>query len=273
MKKIAFALLAATTAFITASCQRSGALNSKTSEPMIINTVADENGALPGKFSVGDTKKVQFSQGNLFWDGIVFKFEDNQYDFPVSWDESHVSLFFWSNNASAAYSSNYIDNKVNSGNIASSNIFFTNEADTTAQSNFIVNGVQGRYRMLSSTEWAYLRYSRTNASSLYKCGVTVCGKANCLILAPDDFSGTIASAYDASNWPAAEAAGLVCLPAAGTRNGSDILSVGEFGSYWTSTTYDYSSMYCLFIYSDNVYHDYRDGLFSGNSVRLITESK
>ena len=53
-------------------------------------------GALSGEFSVGATKKVQFSQGNLYWDGDSYEFEENQYSTGTWNAENHVNYFFWS---------------------------------------------------------------------------------------------------------------------------------------------------------------------------------
>ncbi|HAL18375.1 MAG TPA: hypothetical protein DCO86_01970, partial [Spirochaetaceae bacterium] len=37
--------------------------------------------ALPGRFSISADKKVQFSTGNLYWNGNKYSFERNQYDY------------------------------------------------------------------------------------------------------------------------------------------------------------------------------------------------
>ena len=235
-KKYAFALIALAAILMTVSCQNKGAQSGKADEAII--AVADGNGALPGKFSVSDTKQIQFSKGNLYWDGSAFKFEDNQYDFPTSRNESHVGHFPWRSIAPGEHDRTRHDERTDT------EVLFTNEAETTARPDFKVNGVQGKYRTLSAAEWTYLFKSRTNASNLYKCGVSVCGKFNCLILAPDDFLGTIDSSYDASNWPAAEAAGLVCLPAAGCYYEYSLISdVDSRGGYWSSYAGEGSDSY------------------------------
>lgn len=126
---------------------------------------------------------------------------------------------------------------------------------------------------LTEDEWSYLLKERTNVSSLYKCGVTVCGKTDCLIIAPDGFAGTIATSYDTSTWPAAEAAGLVCLPAAGGREGSNVINDGEYGIYWSSSVnnegYPYLTSFMSNFFTPD---DFIDGRYYGISVRLITES-
>ena len=234
-------------------------------------------GALPGVFSVGPnaTDKVHFSKGNLWADASgttpVFYFESNQYNVQSSWSTSHVSHFFWSKDASVACAASYEE-----PGATSSDVFFTNETIITAKAGFTVN-VEGKersgWRTLCKEEWQYLFNTRSNASSLYMYGVTVCGKTNCLIIAPDGFTGSIAYSYDTSTWPEAEAAGLVCLPAAGGREGSDVNTVGDSGLCWSSTAGDENHAYGVYFTSSSVSPDYRDRRNSGSSVRLITESK
>lgn len=78
--------------------------------------------------------------------------------------------------------------------------------------------------------------TRTSASDLYAKGVTVCGKTNCIVLAPDDFKGTIKTSYDPEAWKKAEdEEGLVCLPASGYRDGTNVVNAGTGGYYWAST--------------------------------------
>ena len=68
-------------------------------------------GALPGEFSVSATKKVQFTKGNLYYDGSALNFEASQYAFNSSYESSHVSFFTWSSTvAAAAGTSNSGDN-------------------------------------------------------------------------------------------------------------------------------------------------------------------
>ena len=191
---------------------------------------------LPGEFSVGAAKKVKFSKGNLYWDGDSYEFEDNQYTIGTWNAENHVNYFFWSNNPSVATAESYSDETA-----AEDDVFFTNDTAETAKSDFTVNGVTGMFRTLSADEWTYILSTRPDAADLLVEDVTVCGVEHCLIIAPDTclngyvFDKTKKS-YDAAAWAAAETAGLVCLPPAGYRDGTDVESEDGNGFYWSSTT-------------------------------------
>ncbi len=182
---------------------------------------------LPGVFSVSGDKKVRFSKGNLYWNGSVWHLETNQYDCPPStgdqWDQTHIGHLYWTRDAAASYTQDYEEEGT------PTDPFFCDE-----NNRLTVDGQGGLYA-LSSSEWTYLINTRTNASTLMKKGVTVNNKANCLIIAPDGYTGTIATSYDAAAWTAAESQGLVCLPAAGYRIGSGVYDVGDCGSCWSST--------------------------------------
>ena len=66
--------------------------------------------------------------------------------------------------------------------------------------------------------------------------------------------------------------GVVFLPAAGSRYGSYVGLVGDYGFYWSSTALDSIIAYCASFNSLSVYPDsYDDGPTFGYSVRLITE--
>ena len=146
------------------------------------------------------------------------------------------------------------------------------------------------WRTLTKEEWAYLiNYDTVNDNlnnnpnspryNRFKLGVTVCGKTNCLVLAPDDWdisSNALQSEYSATStpmtWEQAEAVGLVCLPAAGGRDGSNVWSYDEEGYYWSSNSYSsiLTHAFCLFFDDDSCepFYQYRS---NGLSVRLVTE--
>lgn len=187
---------------------------------------------LPGTFTVAKGKTVQFTKGNLYWDGSAFKFEANQTDGlnttseGATWDKNHVSHFCWTKTAAASYAESYSD-----GTNSTSDVPFFAES----KGGLTVEGTSGLFA-LSISEWGYLISTRTNATSLRKYAVSVSNNGttytNCLIIAPDEFTGTLQSSYTLAE---VNTLGLVCLPAAGFRDGSSFGNGGSSGYCWMST--------------------------------------
>lgn len=231
-------------------------------------TVAADNG-------YGKPKKVRFSKGNLWYGktseeatSATFNFEENQWDFKVSsegnWVQEHISHFMWSKDASVTYQMTYSDPQA-----SADDVFFTNSP------NFTMNGVSA-WHTLSQPEWYYLLGDSSERRGKHRTGVTVNGVMG-LVIAPDDFSGTISDSYDATDWATAEINdGLVFFPAAGYRIGNDgntiIRSVGSDGYYWSSTPFDDYNAFFLYFNSGNVNpaNDFNRGLAC--AVRLVIES-
>lgn len=233
-------------------------------------------GALPGKFTINEAgDQVYFSQGNLYWDGSAFKFEDSQTGFASEWNAEHVSHFFWSKDADVAVSETYSD-----PDAQDDDVFFTNETEDTAKADFTVNGVSGQYRTLSHEEWKYLIKERTVNGSKGEdksYSHAVYGDLYGLILYPDDYNGPVISG-NITTVPT----GCVFLPAAGYRvkedgHTSQIDAVGVAGCYESSSySAEYHVAYML-LFSG------MDGEFSVNpdacdtreftplSVRLVTD--
>ena len=221
---------------------------------------------LDGTFSVSSTKKVQFTKANLYWDGSAYHFEDNQTDYPTDpWDPNHVGNFYWTNLTDyQSGNANYMPyaQSYSCSSRSTSDKFFCGEDNPLT-----VDGTSGCFA-LSNDEWYYLISSRANASNLCKCGVSVGGKANCLIIAPDGFSSTLKSSYTLDE---VSSLGLVCLPAAGRRRGSSFGSAESWGGYWSSTpnSSDSYNAYYLLFYSDNVGTYGYDSRDYGRSLRLV----
>lgn len=131
-------------------------------------------------FSVGSGKTVEFSPGLLYWDGSAFKFEENQYGFEGTWNASHVNHFYWSEDASKAYKQTY-----DSTGATPDDKFFASSLNVDGKA----------WRTLTDEEWYYLLGDSEERTGKRKTGVTVCGKTNCLVIAPDNFSGEIADIY------------------------------------------------------------------------------
>lgn len=232
---------------------------------------AEVEGALDGEFSVSASKKVHFSKGNLYWDGDSFEFESKQYDFKSTIDKNHVSYFFWSKDAAVARGDH------SDASASASDVLFTNATATTPKADFTVAGVTGKFRALSNAEWKYLLEDRANASKLCKVAVTIResglisgGSQNCIVIAPDNYTGTIASTYTPAEWAAAEAEGLVCLPAAGFSGNT--MSPNDIAAYWASDASSKTKAYDIYTKSGNaVSTGDTSSRGIGYTVRLVTE--
>ena len=240
-------------------------------------SVAPE-GALSGKFSISSTgRQVYFSKGNLqaCFNGsdYDFGFAANQYDFigraegnitiDSQTEGSVVDLFGWS-----TASTNY--------GISSS----SEDADYTGS--FVDWGWaidrNKTWFTLSRSEWCYLLGKSAERNGKYRNWVRVCGIKG-LVIAPDDFTGTIAESYDAAAWETAEMSGLVFLPAAGMRYSmSGSIHIGNdqrYGYYWSGTPDEtggaaYYSCFFSTEYGAGIEPANCDNCSTGRSVRLVS---
>lgn len=226
-----------------------------------------EGSVLPGKFSVNSNKKVYFSKGNLWMDDDnTLYFEDEQVKFNAIFDGIHISYF----------SSTWFDNLVSEGNVS-------------------VGGSEPIFKALSSEELQYLfsfdnstikgggNYDNDTRRGLYKIGVTVCGIANCVVIAPDDWNlieNPLQDEYNSTSspmtWNQAEEAGLVCLPAAGCLSGYGADGVGNVGFYWTYSlfnTYEDNKVPYVFFDGECLKPNYKDdrGMLPNLTIRLVTD--
>ncbi len=250
-------------------------------------------------FSVSQTKYITFSPGNLQYTQStnIWSFAENQWDMigtdnvtggSVSSDSKYgdskdgtaladkVDLFGWSTSAtnfgvstSTDWENDYLGSFVDWG---------TNQIGADAPNT---------WRTLTYDEWNYLRNTRTNASSLK--GVAQVDGVNGLIFLPDNwvcpagvtFKSGFHSSYGvdyyaayqtftADQWSMLEAAGAVFLPAAGGRNGSDVLSVQYHGYYWSATEDNSYIAYCLDFYSGQAGMNI-GSRYGGQSVRLVKD--
>ena len=206
------------------------------------------DGALAETFTVSaDGKKVFFSKGNLYWDGSVYGFENNQYDYSVA---GHQSSFFWSNTAAYARGSEW--NLDTNAPIA----FFTNADEVTANAGFTANGQTGLWRTLSKDEWDYL-IKRENG-----IGEATINGVKGVIIFPDEYAGQTDGLTSIPE-------GCVFLPAG---EDDDVISL-----YWSSTPrLDLSSSipaaaglrYVVGAWPPSVV---ADGMPEKNTVRLVTD--
>lgn len=166
-------------------------------------------------------------------------------------------------------------------------------------------GSNGRWRTLTSNsdgEVYYMLYTRSTTTSGLPSGTNstnakyikgTIGGINGLFLFPDNYSHSADIAITSSspsynqtagtynydrfgvsleNWYKMEAEGVVFLPAAGYRNGKEVMKYGEYGVYWSASTVASGTAYSLYIINDGYSY-----LFSGKnrnwgcSVRLVRD--
>lgn len=250
------------------------------------------DGELSGEFSISDEKKVHFAQGNLQYQASTdtWRFAAEQYDMigdlntNISSSYSGwIDLFGWGtgNNPTKSGTASYnYDTFVDWGTNAISN--GGNEPN--------------EWRTLSSEEWEYLIFKRTNAAILFGLG-TVNGVKG-VILLPDNWELPKGVPFTASTtkglaiqgnmyynsegdnfshntfsieqWYMMEAAGAVFLPATGYRSGMLLYDVGEQGFYYTPTLYNGLKAYSLF-FGPYAFHPYGSSKERncGMAVRLV----
>lgn len=256
-------------------------------------------GALKGKFSVAPGKQVRFSQSNLQYHDEAaahndyFAFAELQY--TIIGKEGNegtdkvpctLDLFGWgtanyprktsTDNGDYATFTDWGNNPIRNGG---------NEANL--------------WRTLTKDEWVYLFHERTNAEKLFGLG-SVNG-VNGTIILPDDWDRVKPSEvsftpsttkglayqgkyyynsngdnfshniYTAEQWAVMKKAGAVFLPAAGRRSGTDVLSVGSYGGYWSDTPS--GTKYAYHLYFDEKYLDLQiyNNRYRGQSVRLVQD--
>ena len=270
-----------------------------------------KDGAIIAAFSVSDSTKVYFSQGNLQyqassgtwrfaehqWDFVDDSINGNVYENGVKSDNAKISssydgwidLFGWgtsSYNGKNPYmtSTGYSDYGDGTNDIAGTNYDW-------GVYNKISNGGNqaGQWRTLTNDEWYYVINTRANASS--KKGVASVNGVNGLILLPDEwtlpegivFTSGVAddygseyyatvNSYTASEWAKMEANGAVFLPAAGYRYVADVLYVDSNGYYWSSSAD--GDDYALYLYFGSSYvYTLSYGRGNGLSVRLVQDVK
>ena len=216
-------------------------------------------GLLPGKFSIGPNRIIQFSKGNLQYKpkNKIFRFANNQYDIgshdQISMGSTcpdWIDLFPFGTSGWEGGRQSYMPYETNTNDYFY--IFTDGTGDLTGDNangdwgiyNPIINGgnQMATWRTLTSTEWNYILNLRSNASNL-KTFATVYGMKG-LILLPDSWTGssmtiTLTSYetnnYSESDWLLLEAAGAVFLPVAGRRDVVTVNGTSSWGYYWSSS--------------------------------------
>lgn len=255
-----------------------------------------DNEALTGLFSVSSTKKVVFSKGNLQYQAATgaWRFAEKQYDVignvagnttldpsTRSTQSAWIDFFSWGATGRTDINPFLAQPYYNS---TQSSDFKTIETAADGETLTRENGgdwgvcMGSDWRTLSAVEWRYLFGNSTERSGKYNSAVTVCGLTNCIVLAPDNYTGEIADSYDVSTWSTAEASGLVCLPSNGSlSNANDILEVVNEGTrsfYWSSTGYLNHYAYALAADDGKLFAlDYYNSVrCASHSVRLVKDA-
>lgn len=283
-----------------------------------------------GQAGTDDDVKVYFSKGNLqcvkngsTWDDntCTWQFAAKQWETVETGtvdyaNESVIGLFGWgstgnapvddeyyvhyqpwsTDNSSTGHSSSY--NYYGYGpstNSLSPNLLVSNGSDWGA--NAISNGGNqaGKWRTLTSGEWAYLLNSRSTSycssdGSINRYAVVKVKGVAGMLLFPDGFSSWPSGAgtapttfntysstwnsvdYDEDQFAVLQSAGCVFLPAAGYRLGTSVNNVGSYGYYWSSSYGNRHNAYDFIFGSD--YVNPSDGYYRccGRSVRLVSEN-
>lgn len=263
-------------------------------------------GAIAGVFSVGSTKKVCFSKGNLQYQATTntWRFATNQYDY-VGNSNSNISgsysgwidLFGWGtsgyNHGAICYQpysiNNNSDNYFAYGNSTNHLNGQTGQADWGY--NAISNGGnnENMWRTLTIDEWWYVINSRSTPSGIKRVKAIVNG-VNGLILLPDDWDNSYydlkstnlntvnfdVNVISAETWENdLESHGAVFLPAAGDRFVTTINFVDISGKYWSASANTITTDYARAIdFSDDyLYSDFSGFRYLGYSVRLVYDAE
>ena len=261
---------------------------------------ANARDPLNGKFTInvaGD--QVVFSKGNLqaatsyIGTNWMWFFAPNQWSYvgnasantsiigdgKVSVNDT-VDLFGWSTDAT----------KYGINKSTSTSDYFGNFEEWG-------NNIGEGWYTLSKDEWEYLFHGRDKADELFGFG-SVNG-INGIIILPDDWTlptdaifnkakdnnlvwqsadcyyynsnenNFSHNTYTAEQWDTMEKAGAVFLPAAGSRDGTVMSNVGEYGLYWSSSPYDVYSAHYMFFDATCLFPQYNLYRYHGLPVRLV----
>ena len=245
-------------------------------EPADLTGVDMKAGLLSGKFSVSETKQVNFSQGNLQYNmnSKVWHFAERQYE--------HIQSSHWWANTLSMTSDGWVDNFTwaSSGFAFDPLLVFgydesyghclrsSDVAGTKYDwgvNNPIINGgnTPNIWRTLTHEEWEYLMKRKANGIRLCSPG-SVCGRSG-MILLPDnwDFDADLpytdepdmeafasfgtdlnynSNVYTEELWSRMEAKGAVFLPSAGLVMHDHFWGLDEYGrSSWPEGSYWSSS--------------------------------
>ena len=267
-------------------------------------TVTLPEGAVNGLFAINaNGDQVYFSKGNLQYKASsrTWRFAENQYDYEgdansniSSTYDGWIDLFGWGTsgwNPGNKYYRPWDSNNSNGyqyGPNGNYNLMGSYARSDWGYYNSISNGgnQSRQWRTLTQSEWNYVFGQRNTTSGILYAKAQVNG-VNGVILLPDDWNTSYYSLSDyntsnasfssnvvsSSSWiDSLEAHGAVFLPAAGSRNGTSVSSVGSSGTYWSASYNDsYGSNYAYYvsIYDGGLVAGGFNARYYGRSVRLV----
>ena len=269
------------------------------------NFIKAPSGVLNGLFSVGDSKQVRFSQGNLQFQASTstWRFAENQYDYIGTNNRSisqtnngWIDLFGWGtsgwDNGNTCYHPWDI-NSDNNGNLFGPPGLYSlvgeyANADWGVYNPISNGGNQAnQWRALTYWEWHYLLNTRTTSSGVRYAKAQANG-VNGLILMPDNWDTSIYELQNVNSSTASfdsnvislylwentfESNGTVFLPAAGLRlSETSLFYLNSQGTYWFSTCHgSYNDHACQVWFSNNGLGTSAGNRSSGLSVRLVRD--
>ena len=235
----------------------------------------DNLDVIKGVFSVSPTKKVRFSKGNLQYQAStnMWRFAERQRDYIGKANERNLLCRDW------------IDLfGFGTGKMPESVSVEKKDYQQIVDwgCNLVNSVVNNSWFTLSADEWKYVFNVRRTLSGKHYAKAQLAGVKGVLLL-PDDWEMSKFLLKDCdqeeanydnniikeSQWLSLEKSGIVFLPAAGYRIGSDVSNAGLDGNYWSFTTYYSYGAHSL---------DFRDGFlkprgnsyrYKGFSVRLV----
>lgn len=243
--------------------------------------------------SISSTKKVYFSPGNLQYQAMsnTWRFAEHQYEYvgnsilgnvydgDEKCDNTKISttysgwidLFGWGTGANPTLHSKDPNHYASFTDWGSNIIYYYGKQSP-----------KNSWRTPEKDDWKYIIKERTNAAKLHG-NATVNGVEG-LVLLPDawQFSSSLpftggATEYTANvitlaKWQQMEQMGAVFLPAAGTREETNMRSMGS-GCYWSSKLMGAYSAYAyyLWFWTDRIGPEDGGFRYDGNSVRLVQD--
>ncbi len=237
-------------------------------------------------FTVGKSKKVYFSPGNLQYYMSTDKFWFAEYQYEYYGLAAGISdLFGWGSGKDPM--------KTDYSTVDDIFSFYDWGLNNPIYYQEVMYPKAYGWRTMTEDEWEYLLSSRSNAKNL--CGVATVNSVKGYVLLPDDWSTSYGFAFTSNTnydyatntytkevWRQMESKGAVFLPAGGYRFkqalGDDF---GQEGYYWTSTIEQkqVSSTEWEVYHISFRFNPYQAGMSTehncafGHSVRLVEDAK